>query len=95
VARDSGAAFLNIEVICSDPREHRRRVESRSSEVPGLELPTWDDVERREYHEWTSERLVIDTAGRAASESQTELLDRLAKMEMLRGREGAHTRGIV
>lgn len=80
VARDAGASHVNIEVVCSDVEEHRGRVESRSSDVPGLRLPTWSEVRRREYHEWTSDRLVIDTAGRSPRQSERELLQRLAAM---------------
>ena len=47
----------------SDTGEHRRRVESRNATVPGLRLPTWDQVENRKYDEWTVERIVIDTSG--------------------------------
>ncbi len=49
-------------MICSDPVEHRRRVETRSSDVTGLQLPSWEDVLRREYEPWTSPRVVIETA---------------------------------
>src|SRR5262245_7663829 len=38
VAGDTGAQYVNIEVVCSDLQEHRRRVETRSSTVPGLTL---------------------------------------------------------
>ncbi len=63
VARDTHARHVNIELICSDAVEHRRRVESRDATVPGLRLPTWDQVENRKYDEWTVERIVIDTSG--------------------------------
>lgn len=81
VAHDAGAAHLNIEVLCSDTEEHRRRVESRLSEVEGLKLPPWSEVVRREYEQWTAERLVIDTAGRSPDESRAELLRRLKDMQ--------------
>jgi hypothetical protein len=29
VALDAGARYVNIEVVCSNAREHRRRVEAR------------------------------------------------------------------
>ena len=35
VARDAGVPYVNIEVICSDPGEHRQRVETRRPTVPG------------------------------------------------------------
>jgi predicted kinase len=68
VALDAGARFINIEVICSDPEEHRQRVERRTSSVPGLRLPTWTDVLEREYHTWSNDKVVIDTAGKSAAE---------------------------
>ncbi len=77
VAAGNGAAFVNIEVICSDRKQHRRRIESRSSTVPGLKLPTWQDVENREYQEWLCERIIIDTAGRPQADCFDALMDRL------------------
>jgi len=49
------------EVVCSDREEHRRRVEKRESDLAGLEVPTWDDVIKREYEPWTEPRLTVDT----------------------------------
>ncbi|MDA0266363.1 MAG: AAA family ATPase [Cyanobacteria bacterium] len=72
-ATSNQAAFLNIEVICSDADEHRRRIESRAADIPGLQLPTWEQVVNREYHPWSQERIVIDTAKR----SETACLDAL------------------
>ncbi len=77
VAEDSRAELVNIEVVCSDPTEHRRRVESRTPSIPGLRLPTWREVERREYDPWTGSRVVIDTAGGSAAECVEELISRL------------------
>jgi hypothetical protein len=74
-----GRRFCNIEVICSDRREHRRRVETRAAEVAGLKLPTWQDVESREYHAWTVDRIVVDTAGRSAAECADDLLSTLRR----------------
>lgn len=39
VAVDSGAHFINIEIICSDKAQHRQRMETRPNPIPGLELP--------------------------------------------------------
>lgn len=81
VARESGAEPVNIEIICSDTDEHRRRVEQRTPTVPGLRLPTWHDVETREYHEWTASRIVLDTAGKSATECLQKLLLELSEGE--------------
>ncbi len=81
VAQAAGAPFVNIEVVCSDQAEHRRRVESRISTVPGLQLPTWQDVLDREYHTWTVSRIVLDTAGRSTEACLDALLENLPAME--------------
>ena len=60
-AATAGAALIEVEVICSDEAEHRRRVETRTSDVEGLAKPTWTAVVEREYEPWTRERLVIDS----------------------------------
>lgn len=78
VAHETGATASNIEVICSDRAEHRRRVETRHNEVSGLQLPSWAEVESREYHPWTRPHLRIDTAGRLPETCLNELLSSLA-----------------
>ncbi len=77
VADNSDARIFEIEVICSDPAEHRRRVETRSSDVAGLTLPSWEDVLRREYQPWATPRLVIDTATRSVADVLAELRSRI------------------
>ena len=62
VAGEAGAALLEVEVVCSDSAEHRRRVESRHSDIAGFTPPTWDEVVGRDYQTWDRDRLVIDTA---------------------------------
>ena len=62
VAARASVPALDVEIICSDFREHRRRVETRITDVPGLVLPTWSEVGDRDYRSWDRERLVIDTA---------------------------------
>jgi predicted kinase len=64
VAKRARVRAVEIEVRCSDVNEHRRRVETRTSDIPGLKLPTWEEVVGREYHPWDREHLAIDTAGR-------------------------------
>lgn len=78
VAQRSGAPFVEIEVICSNAAEHRQRVESRSSDVPGLRLPTWERVVNREYEPWDRPHIVIDTAGRRIEQSVAMLQRALA-----------------
>ena len=61
-ATASGAAIVEVEVVCSDADEHRRRVETRSTDVEGLVKPTWAEVIGREYEPWDGARVVVDTA---------------------------------
>lgn len=56
------ARLVEIEVLCSDAGEHRRRVESRSPDIAELVLPSWQDVSSRTYEPWDRERIVIETA---------------------------------
>ena len=85
VALDTRARYVNVEIVCSDRLEHRRRAESRESSVEGLRLPTWEEVERREYSEWTTPRLVIDTSGRSEEECFDELIGWLQDRDQARG----------
>jgi predicted kinase len=55
----AGARMLEVETICSNPEEHRRRVETRDSEVPGLILPDWQAVIGRDYQPWDRDHLTI------------------------------------
>jgi len=62
VAEKASARIVEIEIICSDIVEHRRRVDSRHGDISGLLLPTWQQITERSYEEWDSDRIVIDTA---------------------------------
>ena len=56
------ARIAEIEVVCSDLALHRQRVESRTSDINGLKLPTWDEIVNGDYEPWDREHLVLDTA---------------------------------
>ena len=68
VASRAQVEALEIEVTCSDLEEHRRRVETRITDIPGMKLPTWEEVISREYHPWDRQPLVIDTVKRGVEE---------------------------
>ncbi len=61
-AAQAGAACLEVELVCSDAAEHRRRVEARRADLPGQRLPDWAAVESRAYEPWQGERMLLDTA---------------------------------
>jgi predicted kinase len=67
-ARRAEAKTLEVEVTCSNVEEHRRRVDTRTSEVPGLILPDWQAVLARDVQPWDRDRLVIDTSTRNISD---------------------------
>ncbi|WP_037171172.1 AAA family ATPase, partial [Rhizobium sp. Pop5] len=52
VAARSKVRAVEVEVICSDKIEHRRRVETRKTDVEGLVKPTWQEVADRVYDDW-------------------------------------------
>jgi predicted kinase len=78
VAQRTGAEIRWLEVVCSDPIEHRRRIETRSSDIIGLALPDWDAVVLRAYDKWNCDRLVIDTAHRDLGVCVEEAFDHLS-----------------
>jgi predicted kinase len=64
VANRAQVPVVEVEIECLDRDEHRRRVEDRFGDLPGLPALTWQDVLEREYEPWRRDHLVIDTAGR-------------------------------
>jgi len=66
VAEKAGTDFLEVEVVSSDTDEHRKRVETRKTDIDGFTLPTWQAVETREYESWNTGPLVLDTAEKSA-----------------------------
>lgn len=87
VAKDADVACIEIEVICSDAAEHRRRVESRAADIPGHKLPTWQDVLDRHYEAWQRAHIVIDTAGVAVSQALDDIVGCLPRPP-IKGRPG-------
>ncbi len=74
VAFENGVEAIEIEVVCSDRDEHRRRVETRAIDIEGFRGPTWGEVEARDYRPWPQADLSIDTAGRPVEACLAELL---------------------
>lgn len=88
-ARNSGAIFKNIELHCSNTDEHRNRIETRVSSVPGLRLPTWLEVTQRDYEAWTRYRVVIDTSGKSPEQSLEELVNALSNYQETNAEQGS------
>ena len=77
VAESLQIPFVEIEVVCSDEHEHQHRVCTRGTDIPGLILPTWDEVKNRQYEAWNQVRIIIDTADQTVEESIQSLREQL------------------
>lgn len=75
-----GVPLVEVEVVCSDQAEHRRRVESRVADIAGHRVPTWQDVMERDYRAWDRQPVVIDTARRSVSESVQAIVSALPQV---------------
>lgn len=78
VAATAGVELLDIEVVCSDLREHQRRVESRTGDISGLVPPTWQSVLAHEYEAWNTPPLTVDTALMTADQAVNSVMMRIA-----------------
>jgi predicted kinase len=74
VAARAGTRFIDVELICSDQAEHRRRVETRASDIEGHKLPTWEEVVTRDYQAWHDARIVVDTARESLDAAVTTVI---------------------
>ena len=70
----AGARVVEVEMVCSDPQEHRRRIETRATDVPGLVATDWAAVMERDYQPWNREHLTIDTAGSSVDDCVNQVL---------------------
>lgn len=78
VAEAAGVELIDIQVVCSDQREHQRRVEHRAGDITGLVPPTWQSVVAHEYEAWNNQPLTLDTAQMTADQAVTRVLTRIA-----------------
>jgi predicted kinase len=76
VALQAGSRLENIHVICSDKHEHRRRVETRTVDIPGLTPPTWQSVMDHEYEPWDEAPFCIDTAFASPAQAVSMIINR-------------------
>jgi predicted kinase len=80
VANRAQAGAIEVEIICSDQPEHRRRVEHRVPDIPGHTGPTWQEVVDRDYRAWERDHIVFDTAQLTIDQS----VDRLVALLQVR-----------
>jgi predicted kinase len=66
VAASTGAQLEYLETYLSDEREHRRRVEERTSGESGYLGPSWARIQTMAYEPWdeacSGERLALETS---------------------------------
>lgn len=79
IALSARTGFLEIEIVCSDVTEHRKRVETRVSEVEGLTLPDWTYVTGMTYEPWNRERLILDSYRLSIDECVSRIIDVLSQ----------------
>ena len=74
VAARADAILLEVEIVCSDSCEHRRRVEGRPLEISGLRLPNWEEVLARQYEPWSTADMAIDSSTLGPGEAATAII---------------------
>ncbi|EPM4908857.1 AAA family ATPase [Klebsiella oxytoca] len=62
VAEKNSVSFLEVQIYCSNKKQHRERVENRLADITGHDLPDWQGVTTRQYEPWPSAGLTIDTS---------------------------------
>ncbi|WP_368940081.1 AAA family ATPase [Proteus mirabilis] len=83
IALSTRTGYLEIEIICSDIIEHRKRVETRVSEVEGLTLPDWKQVTDLVYEPWNREHLILDSYSLSSDECVSRIIDVLSQCSTL------------
>jgi len=77
-AATAGVALANIQVFCSDTREHQRRIETREGDISGMIPPSWKSVLNHDYEVWSSRPFSIDTSLMSATDAVLAITDFLA-----------------
>jgi predicted kinase len=75
VAKETKSTFVEIELMCSDKKEHQNRVEGRVADIEGHKLPRWKDVQNRDYEPWDSIAMLIDTSRHTVDESVQKIIE--------------------
>lgn len=75
VARNAAVCALQVELVCSNATEHRRRVETRVADIDGHKMPLWTEVMARDYRPWTGDVLRLDTATLGIEECVDRLVE--------------------
>jgi predicted kinase len=80
VARNTQQKVVEVEIKCSDSVEHQRRVETRIADIAGHCLPTWHEISAVDYHPWSREHLIIDTAKQPLMQAVSLIVSEVQKL---------------
>jgi hypothetical protein len=75
LAAETGARRRVVEIVCSDRREHRKRIRDRGAPTPPLPAVRWEEVVRREYRPWSEPLLRLDGTRPVAVNAATLIAD--------------------
>jgi adenylylsulfate kinase-like enzyme len=70
VAIKNNCKYINIEIICSNVEEHKKRVKIRG-------YPVWEEIDKWKYEPWNEEHIIIDTANKTIEECIKELIEKI------------------
>jgi RimJ/RimL family protein N-acetyltransferase/predicted kinase len=80
LAAEVGLPLLEVDVVCSDPALHERRVRERTADLPGHVVPTWDEVGARPVWRRDDDEpaaVVVDTATTTLARAVADLRARV------------------
>lgn len=77
IANEANVRIVEIEIICSDKKTHKTRVENRKSDIISHKLPSWAEITSLEYEMWTRSPIIIDTAKYSPDECVKAILKKL------------------
>ena len=80
VAQNTHQKAVEVEIKCSDLVEHQHRVETRVADIAGHPMPTWQEVSAVDYHPWSREHLVIDTARQPLMQAVNLIVSEVQKL---------------
>ena len=78
VARAHAVPIIEIAITCSKPDEHRHRLESRQTDIPGLRDVSWEQASLRAFEPNPYLDIQLDTSGQTPPQSLAALKQKLA-----------------
>jgi predicted kinase len=76
-ANRAQAKAIEIEIVCSDASQHQYRVETRTADIFGRNLLSWQEVVSREYQSWDRQHIILDTAACSVEQAVKILREKL------------------